>query len=101
MLSASSISLSIAATDWQSRERLTRLCTVPIDDFLEKPWDTASHAMEALILRPLLWFGLLDLRKEQIDRDRYASHHFYRKTALFDRFLTFDVELETAGTSHH
>jgi hypothetical protein len=46
-------SLSIAANDWQPRERLTRLCTIPITGVLERRWDTASYAMEAQILRPL------------------------------------------------
>ena len=35
-------SLSVAASDWQSRERLTRLCAIPINDVLDKTWDTAS-----------------------------------------------------------
>ena len=32
---------------------------------------------------------------------RIAKHHFYRKTALFDRFLSFDVTLEGATASRH
>src|SRR6185369_15217067 len=56
-------SLSIAASDWQSRERLTRLCTIPISDVLGTTWDTASYAMEARILHPLQWFGLLEHRQ--------------------------------------
>jgi hypothetical protein len=61
-------SLSIAANDWQPRERLTRLCTIPINGVLETTWDTASFAMEAQILRPLLWFGLLEYRDEKTIR---------------------------------
>lgn len=53
-------SLSVAATDWQSPERLTRMCTIPIDSVLEPGWDSGSMAMEARILRTLQWFGLLD-----------------------------------------
>ena len=53
-------SLSIAANDWQPPERLTRMCTIPINGVLESSWDTGSHAMEATVLRPLRWFGLLD-----------------------------------------
>jgi hypothetical protein len=94
-------SLSIAANDWQPRERLTRMCTIPIDGVLDTPWDTASHAMEATILRPLLWFGLLEQRQDEIVESRVEKRHFYRKTTLFDRFLSFDVKLETAAGPRH
>ena len=61
-------SLSVAATDWEPRERLSRLCTIPIIGMLDEPsWDKASFAMEAQILRPLLWFGLLEHREENPD----------------------------------
>ena len=43
-------SLSIASNDWQPRERLSRLCTIPINGVLDQTWDTASFAMEARIL---------------------------------------------------
>jgi hypothetical protein len=94
-------SLSIAANEWQPRERLTRLCTVPINGVLETTWDTASFAMEAQILRPLQWFGLLEHRDEKIDPSRFETRHLYRKTALFDRFLSFDVRLAEAGSPRH
>lgn len=94
-------SLSITANDWQSRESLTRLCTVPINDVLHSGWDTASTAMEARILRPLRWFGLLDYRHDDIAGSLFAKQRFYRKTALFDRFLSFDVTLEGATASRH
>jgi hypothetical protein len=92
-------SLSIASNDWQPRERLSRLCTIPINGVLDQTWDTASHAMEARILRPLQWFGLLEHREENTDGDRFGRRHLYRKTALFDRFLSFDVTLEKGGTT--
>jgi hypothetical protein len=82
-------SLSTSANDWLNRETLTRLCTVPVIGVLEATWDLGSSAMEARILRPLTWFGLLEYRSErgsgQVDR------HLYRKTPLFDRFLKFNV----------
>jgi len=93
--------LSIAANDWQSRERLTRLCTIPINGVLDTTWDTGSHAMEAQILRPLRWFGLLEHRVDKIDPDRFETRHFYRKIALFDRFLSFHVRLDGAGGPRH
>jgi hypothetical protein len=94
-------SLSIAASDWEPRERLTRMCTIPIGGVLETPWDTATHAMEATILRPLWWFWLLEHRQVDIAESRAEKQHFYRKAALFNRLLSFDVKLETAGGPHH
>ena len=94
-------SLSIAANDWQSCERLTRLCTVPINGVLETTWDTASYAMEARILRPLWWFGLLEQRQDDIAEGRIEKKHLYRKTTLFDRFLSFAVKLEAAASPRH
>ena len=94
-------SLSIAADDWQSRERLTRLCTIPVDSVLDGTWDTASYAMEAKILRPLRWFGLLEHRQEDKAGSRFEKQYFYRKTALFNRLLSFDVKLEIAGAVRH
>jgi len=94
-------SLSIAANDWQPPDRLTRLCTIPIDEALQATWDTASHAMEATILRPLLWFGLLEYREDDKDGDRWNRKHFYRKTPLFERFLSFDIKLEAAAGPRH
>jgi hypothetical protein len=94
-------SLSVAAKEWDTRERLTRLCTVPINAVLDRQWDTAAYATEATILRPLWWFGLLDHHEEEIAGSRYEKRHLYRKTPLFDRFLSFGVTVEMAtGTRH-
>ena len=94
-------SLSVAATDWQPRERLSRMCTIPINGVLDQTWDTASFAMEAQILRPLLWFGLLEHREDEKDPGYFGRRHLYRKTALFDRFLSFDVTLENGEEPRH
>jgi len=95
--------LSVAANDWQSRERLTRLCTIPIDDVLESKWnwDTAAFATQAKILRPLHWFGLLEHRTEKPEPGSYEGRQSYRKTALFDRFLSFEVTLEHTSAPCH
>ena len=50
-------SLSACADDWQSAEKLTRLCTIPEPAMLSGTWDQTRYAMEARIPRPLLWFG--------------------------------------------
>ncbi|MGD0108988.1 MAG: hypothetical protein ABSC06_33895 [Rhodopila sp.] len=93
--------LSVAANDWQPRERLTRLCTIPIIGVLESQWDTGSFATEARILRPLQWFGLLEHRQDGSGARRSEGQHQYRKTPLFDRFLTFDVAVDHATGPQH
>src|SRR5467141_1794962 len=57
-------SLSASAHDWLPRETLTRLCASPVIGVLESQWDFGSSAMEARILRPLVWFGLLETQSE-------------------------------------
>ena len=94
-------SLSVAANEWQSSQLLTRMCTVPINGVVETPWDSGTHAMEATILRPLWWFGLLDHRQDDIADSGVEKIRAYRKTALFDRFLSFDVKLETEARPRH
>jgi hypothetical protein len=77
------------------------MCTIPINGVLDQTWDTASHAMEARILRPLQWFGLLEHREDGTESRRSERRHIYRKTTLFDRFLSFDVTLENGGEPRH
>jgi hypothetical protein len=94
-------SLSACAADWQTSEKLTRLCTIPEPAMLSGTWDQTPHAMEARILRPLLWFGLLEYHSEKISGDRFGEVHFYRKAALFDRMLTFDVAVDSINRARH
>ncbi len=94
-------SLSVSAGDWQASETLTRLCTIPDPVMLTGNWDRSAYAMEARILRPLLWFGLLEHRSEKIPENRFASRHYYRKTALFDRLLSFHVKMDLVQGSRH
>ena len=94
-------SLSAAANEWETPERLTRLCTIPVNGVLDSTWDSGSSAMEARILRTLLWFGLLEARDADGGGPAYARRHLYRKTTLFDRFLSFDVRLEASDGSRH
>ena len=94
-------SLSVSANDWQSSDRLTRMCTIPINGVLEAQWDSGAMAMQARVLRPLWCFGLLEYRHEEVSGRSFEVSHFYRKTPLFDRFLSFDIKLETAAGSRH
>jgi hypothetical protein len=94
-------SLSVSGNDWQSSDRLTRMCTIPFHGVLEAKWDSGTSMMEARVLRPLWWFGLLEYRREEVPGRRVAASHFYRKTPLFDRFLSFRVKLEGAAGPRH
>ena len=94
-------SLSICGNDWQSAEKLTRLCTLPTPAMFSGSWDPTTYAMEAKILRPLLWLGLLDHRSEKISGSRFGERRFYRKLKLFDRLLTFRVQVELPEGARH
>jgi hypothetical protein len=50
------------AGDWQSSEKLTRLCTIPAGDVFD---DLDRRPTGSQILRPLLWFGLLEHSSEK------------------------------------
>jgi hypothetical protein len=93
-------SLSASANDWLPRETLTRLCTIPVIGVLEAQWDFGSSAMEARILRPLVWFGLLESRSEGKSSTEVVDPRLYRKASLFDHFVKFDVQIEGAGIRH-
>jgi len=94
-------SLSVCANDWQTSEQLTRLCTIPEPAMFSGTWDRTSYAMEARMLRPLLWFGLLEYRCEKIPDSRFAARYYYRKAAIFDRLLTFDITTDTPSAIRH
>jgi len=93
-------SLSASAHDWLPRETLTRLCASPVIGVLEAQWDFGSSAMEARILRPLVWFGLLESRTEPRSPTEVVEPRLYRKGPLFDRFVKFEVQIEGSGIRH-
>jgi hypothetical protein len=94
-------SLSVCANDWQTSEQLTRLCTIPEPAMFSGTWDRTPYAMESRILRPLLWFGLLACRSEKIPESRFTAEHSYRKAAMFNRLLTFDVTTDAPSALRH
>jgi hypothetical protein len=55
---------SISAGDWQSSEKLTRLCTIPEPATLSGTWDRTPYAMEARIC------------DEKISGDQFGELHF-------------------------
>ena len=93
-------SLSTSAHDWLPRETLTRLCASPVISVLESQWDFGSSAMEARILRPLVWFGLLESRTQPRSATELIDPRLYRKAPLLDRFVRFDVQIEGPDTRH-
>ena len=94
-------SLSHVATTWETPARLVRLATVPVIGVLEAKKDFAGPALALRILRMLALFGLLDAEQESNPANRFLPSRRYRKTAVFDRFFSFDVVLEPIeGTQH-
>jgi hypothetical protein len=91
-------SLSASANDWFTPEKLTRLCTVPVIGMLEAAWDLGAFAMEARILRPLTWFGLIESRWE--GKAGLGEPRLYRKTPLFDQLVKFNVQIEKPAVRH-
>ena len=93
-------SLSVAADGWQPPETLSRLCMVPCDGMFEAEWDIASSILQARILAPLHWFGLVEHRGD-IEGTGADVSHAWRKSGPFGRFLKFEVRLEDAAATRH
>jgi hypothetical protein len=94
-------SLSVCANDGQSAEKLTRLCTIPEPAMFSRSWDRTHYAMEARMLRPLVWFGALEHRSEKVPSSPFGEQHLYRKTELFDRLIAFDVQVDQSEGVRH
>lgn len=67
----------------------------PVIGVLESQWDFGSGATEDRILRPLVWFGLLESQSGARSPTEMVERRLYRKAPLFDRFLKFDVRVES------
>ena len=90
-------SISAVAADWQNAATLTALCTVPDDTMpTAAHWDPAATMFARHILDTLRWFGLVEYRGPEVSFDVR-----WRKTALFDRFLSFDVRFADGSTKGH
>ena len=90
-------SMSAVAADWQNAATLTALCAVPDDTMpTAAHWDPAVTMFARHILDPLRWFGLVEYRGPEVSFDVQ-----WRKTALFDRFLSFDVRFADGRTKGH
>ena len=89
-------SLSGVGDEWRNTDTLTTLCTVPDDDIAAARRPVAATMFARHILDPLRWFGLVECSLEELPREL-----LWRKTALFDRFLSFDVGLVDRGAAGH
>ena len=90
-------SLSAVAGEWQLNDTLSTLCTVPDDRVPIAPWNPATTMFAWRIVRPLWWFGLI----ERSETEHPMEPPRWRKSALFDRFLSFDVRLADGATEGH
>ena len=79
--------LSTVGGDWHDAETLATLRAVR-DGNTVKAKRTGS-AFAVRVLRPLLWFGLVEFSDPEGQREVRR----WPKTALFDRLLSFDVGL--------
>ena len=88
--------LSNVAGDWQSSETLRTLTAVRDDSVAGLHWNAEDTMFAGRVLQPLRWFGLLEYHGPP-ERAEVG----WRKSALFDRFLSFDVQLVgERGTGH-
>ena len=89
-------SLSKAGDEWRNTHTLTALCSVPDEDVAPAGRTAAGTMFARHILDPLRWFGLVEC-----DPTRLPHELLWRKTALFDRFLSFDVRFVDRDAAAH
>ena len=80
--------LSNVAGEWQSVDTLRALTAVRDDAVAKMHWNAEGTMFVGRVLGPLRWFGLLEYRGPPD-----VAEVGWRKTPLFDRFLSFDVRL--------
>ena len=95
-------SLSVAAHDWTKPDELLSTCTMPEPSPRGATSNVSVYAMITRVLRPATWFGLLECKQAaEAPRSAPGRHRLYRKTPLFDRLVSFDVELKPANNPLH
>nr|WP_042672061.1 hypothetical protein [Methylobacterium sp. B34] len=94
--------LSVAGEGWFLPEDLMRSCTVWEPALIEGHADFPAYAFESRVLRPLSWFGLLEMRMiGDLDAPTWQRDRQYRKATLFDLALRFDVKVaRPPGPAH-
>jgi hypothetical protein len=92
--------LSQAAAEWTRPDILMRRVAIPTLEVINAPYVYPEFAFSGRILRYLVWFGLMEMRPPRI-MGKLGVEREYRKTALYDRFLTFDMQSSgDVGTVH-
>lgn len=87
------------AKGWKTPEELARPILLPVvrAEVPPGPWgDRLPWMIESQLLRPLVGFGLAEVR-EVPRKERLSPNHAYRKTRLFDRFLSWDLSAQGMG----
>ncbi|HPQ69144.1 MAG TPA: hypothetical protein PKW95_08435 [bacterium] len=87
------LSLLNPAWDYVAVDLTDAMLPPPLVDHLGSydEWTTADDYIQCRVLRPLVHFGLLDLRGERTIKSYLEDTATYRKTALFDKFFLFNV----------
>ena len=75
-----------------------RNCAEPDDAAKRNIWAVTFLDFQLRVLRPLGLFGLLEFRSQHGDG---GIPYDWRKTALFDRFLSFGLDVEAAAATRH
>ena len=88
--------LSNVADEWQSVDALRAMSAVRDDAVARMHWNAEGTMFVGRILGPLRWFGLLEYRGPP-----ETFEVGWRKSALFDRFLSFDVRLADGASAGH
>ena len=88
--------LSNVAGEWQSVDTLMGLTAVRDDSVARMHWNAEGSMFAGRVLGPLRWFGLLEYRGPP-----EIFEVGWRKTALFDRFMSFDVRLADGRAGGH
>ena len=88
--------LSNVADEWQSVDTLGAMCAIRDDAVARMHWNAEGTMSVGRILVPLRWFGLVEYRGPEV-----SFEVGWRKTALFDRFLSFDVRFAERPSEGH
>ena len=88
--------LSNVADELQSVDTLRAMCAIRDDAVARMHWNAEGTMFVGRILGPLRWFGLLKYRGPP---ERFEVG--WRKSALFDRFLSFDVRFAGRHSEGH
>lgn len=87
--------------DWVPLTEVAGWC-LPLDlitSYRFSPAKDASFHLHGRLIRPLLWLGMIEQHPDE-NRTVMIEDRRYRKTRLFDRFLSFKAIAENGWTIH-